>query len=33
VHELKKGSHFLAPAGCGDLVFVGDMELIASYAN
>jgi mannose-6-phosphate isomerase class I len=33
VHELKKGSHFLAPSGCGDLVFVGDMELIASYAN
>ena len=33
LHELRKGSHFLAPSGCGDLAFVGDMELIASYAN
>ena len=32
-HELERGSHFLAPAGCGDLAFAGDMELIASYAN
>lgn len=30
VHELVKGSHFVAPAGCGDLVFDGEMELIVS---
>jgi mannose-6-phosphate isomerase class I len=30
-HALVKGSHFLAPFGCGDLSFEGDMELIVSW--
>lgn len=29
--ELKKGSHFVAPALSGDLAFEGDLELIASW--
>lgn len=29
--ELKKGSHFVAPARSGDLVFEGDMTIIASW--
>lgn len=29
--ELKKGSHFVAPAFSGDLAFEGDLEIIASW--
>ena len=29
--QLKKGSHFLAPATSGDLTFSGDMTIIASW--
>lgn len=29
--EVKKGSHLVAPCGCGDLCFDGDMTLICSY--
>lgn len=30
--ELVKGSHFVAPAGSGDLAFEGDLTLICSWA-
>ena len=30
-HELRKGTHFVAPAGSGDLAFEGDMTIIASW--
>ncbi|WP_072373120.1 type I phosphomannose isomerase catalytic subunit [Thermophilibacter mediterraneus] len=29
-HEIGLGTHFLAPAGCGDLAFEGDMTLVTS---
>lgn len=29
-HEVGLGTHFLAPAGCGDLRFVGEMTLVVS---
>lgn len=32
-HTLAKGSHFVAPAGCGELVFEGDLELIVSWSR
>ena len=30
-YDLPKGTHFLAPSGCGDLAFAGDMMLIVSH--
>ena len=30
-YELPLGTHFIAPAGCGDLAFEGAMELIVSH--
>ncbi|MDO4806058.1 MAG: class I mannose-6-phosphate isomerase [Coriobacteriales bacterium] len=30
-YDLPKGTHFVAPAGCADLVFEGDMMLIVSH--
>ena len=30
-YDLPKGTHFLAPADCGDLRFEGDMMLIVSH--
>lgn len=30
-YDLPKGTHFLAPAGCGDLAFAGDMMMIVSH--
>ena len=30
-YDLPKGAHFLAPSGCGDLAFAGDMTLIVSH--
>ena len=30
-YDLPKGTHFLAPAGCADLAFEGDMMLIVSH--
>jgi mannose-6-phosphate isomerase len=30
-YDLPKGAHFLAPSGCGDLHFEGDMMLIVSH--
>ncbi|MBM6774301.1 mannose-6-phosphate isomerase, class I [Olsenella profusa] len=29
-HEISRGTHFLAPAGCGELRFAGDMTLVTS---
>lgn len=29
-HEIARGTHFVAPAGCGELSFVGDMTLVTS---
>ncbi len=29
-HQLARGTHFLAPSGCGDLRFSGDMTLVTS---
>ena len=29
-HEIARGTHFLAPAGCGELRFTGDMTLVTS---
>ena len=29
-HEIARGTHFLAPAGCGTLAFAGDMTLVTS---
>ena len=31
IWEVTKGSHFVAPHGCGDLTLQGDMTLICSY--
>ena len=31
MYELPKGTHFLAPAGCGELALEGDMMLIVSH--
>ena len=30
-HEIARGTHFVAPAGCGELSFVGDMTLVTSH--
>lgn len=30
-HEIARGTHFLAPAGCGGLLFSGDMTLVTSH--
>ncbi len=30
-YELRKGTHFVAPAGCGTLKFEGDLEFICSH--
>lgn len=30
-HEIVRGTHFLAPAGCGTLSFSGDMTLVTSH--
>lgn len=30
-HEIARGTHFLAPAGCGMLSFSGDMTLVTSH--
>lgn len=30
-HEIARGTHFVAPAGCGELSFVGDMTLVISH--
>ena len=30
-HEIARGTHFLAPAGCGTLSFSGDMTLVTSH--
>lgn len=30
-HEIARGTHFVAPAGCGELFFVGDMTLVTSH--
>ncbi len=30
VHEVARGTHFLVPAGCGELMFSGEMTLITS---
>lgn len=30
-HELGRGSHFIAPSGCGELAFEGAMELVCSH--
>lgn len=30
-YDLPKGTHFIAPSGCGDLTFTGDMLLIVSH--
>ena len=30
-YELQKGSHFVAPANCGELTFEGDLEFICSH--
>ncbi|MGI6756018.1 MAG: type I phosphomannose isomerase catalytic subunit [Atopobiaceae bacterium] len=32
-YPLTKGQHFIAPANTGDLTFLGDMTLIASWPN
>ena len=29
-HKIARGTHFLAPAGCGELRFTGDMTLVTS---
>ena len=29
-HEIARGTHFLAPSGCGDLCFSGDLTLVTS---
>ena len=29
-HKVGRGTHFLAPSGCGDLTFRGDMTLVTS---
>ena len=29
-HEIARGTHFLAPAGCGTMAFAGDMTLVTS---
>ncbi len=31
IHNVTKGTHFIAPAGCGDLALEGDMMLIVSH--
>lgn len=30
-YELPLGTHFIAPSGCGELVFEGNMELVVSH--
>lgn len=30
-HEIARGTHFVAPSGCGELSFVGDMTLVTSH--
>ena len=30
-HEIARGTHFVAPAGCGELSFVGYMTLVTSH--
>ena len=30
-HEIARGTHFVAPAGCGELSFVGDRTLVTSH--
>ena len=30
-HEVSRGMHLIAPAGCGELLMTGDMTLIASH--
>lgn len=30
-HDIARGTHFLAPAGCGTLSFSGDMTLVTSH--
>ena len=30
-HEIARGTHFVVPAGCGELSFVGDMTLVTSH--
>ena len=30
-HKIVRGTHFLAPSGCGDLRFSGDMTLVTSH--
>lgn len=30
-HEIARGTYFVAPAGCGELSFVGDMTLVTSH--
>lgn len=30
-HEIARGTHFVAHAGCGELSFVGDMTLVTSH--
>lgn len=30
-HEIARGTHFVAPAGCGELSFAGDMTLVTSH--
>lgn len=30
-HKIGRGTHFLAPAGCGDLRFTGEMTLVVSH--
>ena len=30
-HEIARGTHFLAPAGCGTLSLSGDMTLVTSH--
>ena len=32
-HPIKKGDHFIAPFGCGDLEFSGKLELITSHVS
>lgn len=30
-HEIARGTHFVVPAGCGELSFAGDMTLVTSH--
>ena len=32
-HPIKKGDHFIAPFGCGNLEFSGKLELITSHVS